>query len=370
MRFDSARKFKIIEDSNGFLVAEGVIASAGEKLVYKDGVETISESALFQNMDEWEGLPLCLYHPDALLTPDTAQKHQVGSVVKAWRQDNELWTRFKVTAKTALDAVKSGVRGLSAGYLAQLDGSTQVGRSNNHLALCPVGRSPSSGIRADERRDSFDLNNEVNNMYAIKFPNGKEIKLDCSEAESQLLQGQIDGLSSRADEAEGSLVAVNDFMCQHFDMEEKTDMSKKLDMMKDKLAQMKKDGEDTEKLQAQYDQLQEKIKKSKGKMDSDELSEIFDTHEKALKLNHEIKIRKDSGEIKTSRELAVEAMPNIKMDDKSDIYVMARLDTTIEHIDSKNVQNQRGNVQRNDSKPVLTVQQMSDQKFFNGNQEK
>lgn len=369
MRFDSARKFKIVEDSNGFLVAEGVIASAGEKLVYKDGVETISESALFQNMDEWEGLPLTLNHPKTLLTPDTAQKHQVGSVVKAWRQDNELWARFKVTAKTALDAVKSGVRGLSAGYLAQLDGQTQVGRSNNHLALCPVGRSPSSGIRADERRDSFDLNNEVNNMYTIKFPNGKEIKLDCSEAESQLLQGQIDGLSSRADEAESSLVAVNDFMCEHFDMEEKTDMAKKLDMMKDKLEQMKKDGEDTEKLQAQYDELQEKMKKSEGKMDSNELSEIFDTHEKALKLNHDIKIRKDSGEIKTSREIAIEAMPNVKMDDKCDIYVMARLDSAIENIESDNVRKQRGNSQRIDSKNTQTVQQRADSAFYNGTEE-
>ena len=350
MRFDSARKFKIVEDSNGFLVAEGVIASAGEKLVYKDGVETISESAIFQNMDEWEGLPLTLDHPKTLLTPETAQKHQVGSVVKAWRQDNELWARFKVTAKTALDAVKSGVRGLSAGYLAQLDGQTQVGRSNNHLALCPVGRSPSSGIRSDERRDSYDLNEE-SKMPTIKFPNGKEIKLDCSDAEAELVQSQVDTMQA------------------NFDMSEE-DGKKKLDDMKAELAQMKKDGEDTEKLQAQYDALQEKMKASEGKMDSNELSEIFDTHEKALKLNHEIKIRKDSGEIKTSRELAIEAMPNVNMDDKSDVYVMARLDTIIETIDDDNVRKQRGNGQRNDSKPGLTVQQKADQKFFHGNQEK
>lgn len=347
MRFDAARQFKIVEDANGFLVAEGIIATAGEKLVYKDGVETVSESALFGNMDEWGGLPLTLQHPKTLLTPDTAQSHQVGSVVKAWRQDNELWARFKVTTKKALDAIKSGLRGLSAGYIAELDGKTQVGRVNNHLALCQVGRSPSSGIRADERRDSYDLNNEVKNMYVIKFPNGKEIKLDCSEAESQLIQGEVDAMQVK------------------FDMSEE-EGKKKLDEMKGKLEQMKKDGKDTEKLQAQYDALKGEMEKSKGKMDSNELSGIFDTHEKVLKLNPEIKIRKDSGEIKTSRELACEAMSEVKFNEKSDDYVMARLDSTIEFSQDSNLQKQRGTNQRNDSKTGLTVQQKADQAFYNG----
>lgn len=329
------------------MVAEGIIASAGEKLLYRDGVETISEDALFSNMDEWGGLPLTLSHPKDLLTPETAQKHQVGSVVKAWRKDNELWARFKVTTKKALDAVKKGLRGLSAGYIAELDGKTQVGRINNHLALCQVGRSPSSGIRADERRDSYDLNNEVNTMYVIKFPTGKEIKLDCSEAESQLIQGEVDAMKA------------------NFDMSEE-EYKEKLDGMKKDMEQMKKDGKDTEKLQAQYDAMKAEMEKSKGKMDTGELSEIFDTHEKALKLNPEIKIRKDSGEVKTSRELAEEVMPEIKFDDKSDDYVMARLDSTIEFSQDENLKKQRGNGERKDSNLGLTVQQKADQAFYNG----
>lgn len=370
MRFDAARQFKIVEDKNGFIVAEGVIATAGEQLRYRDGTETISESALFESMDEWEGLPLTLTHPKSLLTPETAQSHQVGSVIKAWRQDNQLWARFKVTAKKALDAIKGGMRGLSAGYLAKLDGNIQVGRVNNHLAVVGLGRSPSSGIRADERRDSYDLNNEVNSMYVIKFPNGTEIKLDCSEAESQLLQGEVNSLSARADTAESSLVLVSDFFTEHFDMEEKEDMSKKLDMMKDKLEKMKKDGENTEKLQAEYDTMKEKMEKAKGKMDSNELSEIFDTHEKAQKLVPEIKIRKDTGEVKTSRELAIEALPEVKFDGKSDEYVFARLDATLELSADENLRKQRGTGQRQDGEPQLTVQQRADQAFYNGTEEK
>lgn len=364
MRFDAARRFKIIEDANGFITAEGVIATAGEKLVYRDGIETISENALFENMDEWEGLPLTLNHPNKLLNPSSVQKSQVGSVIKAWRKDNQLWARFKVTAKQALDAVRSGMRGLSAGYNALIDeNKVQIGRQNNHLAIVRTGRSPSSGIRADERRDSYDLNGETT-MLEIKFPNGKVIKLDCTEAEQQLMQDQVDALSARADTAEESLVKVSDFLSEHFDMEEE-DMSKKLDMMKEKIAKMKKDGENVEKLQAQYDAMKEKYDKSKGKMDSGELSEIFDTHEKVLKLNPEIKIRTDDGEIKTSRDLAVEAL-DMKLDEKSDEYVAARLDMEIEGIDDDNVRHQRSDNQDPKKQTKLTVQQKADAKFYKG----
>lgn len=369
MRFDVANtKFKIVEDGNGFITAEGIIATAGEKLRYLNSTETIGESALFESMDEWEGLPLTLNHPRTMLTPNSAPKHQVGSVVKAWRKDNQLWARFKITAKKAIDAVRSGVRGLSAGYLTNLDGATQVARQNNHLAIVPVGRSPSSGIRADERRDSFDINQEGKNMPVIKFPNGKEIRLDCSDAEAELMQGHIDALSARADTAETSLVSVSDFLSEHFDMEEDMDMSKKLDAMKEKIAAMKKDGGDITKLQAQYDALKEKLEKSKGKMDADELGAIFDTHEKALKLNAKIKIRKDTGEVKSMRELACEAMPEVKFDDKSDDYVMARLDASVEFASDKNVRNQRADGLEPPKSSSLTVQQKADKQFYHGNE--
>jgi len=350
LRCDAAQQFKILEDSNGFITAEGIIASAGEKLVYKDGTETVSESALFSNMDDWEGLPLTLTHPNSLLSPSTAQRHQVGSVIKAWRKDNQLWAKFKVTTKTALDSVRNGMRGLSAGYNVKLDeAKNQVERLNNHLAIVMIGRSPSSGIRSDERRDSFDIRD--NNMAMIKFPNGKTVKLDVSDSEVELLQGHIDSLAVRADAADKSLMD-----------------------MKEKLDKMKKDGENTDKLQATYDALFEKMKKSeedsKGKMDSADISAIFDTLEKAQTINAKIKLRKDDGTIKTSRELSVEAMHETKLDEKTDDYVAARLDAAIEFSADTNVRKQRGD-NGNDGKKEnkdsgLTVQQRSDNKFYTG----
>lgn len=365
MRFDAAQKFKILEDANGFITAEGVIATAGEKLYYKDAVETISENALFENMDSWEGLPLTLTHPKDLLNPTTAQKHQVGSVVKAWRKDNQLWAKFKVTTKTALDAIRQGMRGLSAGYNAFVDeNNIQQGRENNHLAIVEIGRSPSSGIRSDARRDSFDINHGVKDMPVIKFPNGKEVRIDCSEAEQQLVQANVDSLISRLDTAETSVSTVNKFLSKHFDVSEE-EASKKLDELGSKIEQMKKDGEDTEKLQAQYDEMKEKMEGNKGKMDSDELYSIFDTHEKALMLNPSIKIRKDSGEIKTARDLACEAMPTVKMDGKEDTYVMARLDAAIEYSKDGFTRQQRHDGKDIPSqKPKMTAQQRADAKFF------
>ena len=367
MRFDAAKQFKIVEDANGFIVAEGVIASTSDKLLYQDGVETIAESALFQNMDEWEGLPLTLQHPSngKLLTPETTGKNQVGSVIKAWREDNELWTRFKVTTKKAIDAVKGGLRGLSAGYDVALDeNKTQVARQNNHLALVRVGRAQSSGIRADER-ESFD-NNGGKIMPTIKFPNGKEMKLDCSDEQAELVQNQVDSLSARADDAEGSLVLVSDFMSQHFDSEEGSDMSKKLKDMKAKIDAMKAKGENYDALQAKYDAMKKEMEKSKSKMDSNEIGAIFDAHEKAVKLNPEIKMRKDSGDIKTIREIFEEALFDVKMDGKSDAYVEARIDFAIDNLPKNNIQSQRGNRNDSGSDDTLTVQQIADQKFYNG----
>ena len=125
-------------------------------------------------------------------------------------------------------------------------------------------------------------------MSVIKFPNGKESKLDCADAEAQLMQDQVDGLSTRADTAEQSLVTVNEFMVVNFDMEDDTPMNKKLDMMKAKIDEMKEKGENTEKLQAQYDELKSQSEKDKSKMDSNELVSLLDLHEKVQKLNPEI----------------------------------------------------------------------------------
>ena len=366
LRFDSARKFKIVEDDNGFIVAEGVIASAGEKLVYRDGIETVTESALFENMDEWSGLPLTLQHPRDLLTPETTQKHQVGSVVKAWRQDNELWARFKITVKSAVDAVKSGMRGLSAGYRVALDDAkNQIARSNNHLAICDVGRAQSSGIRADQR-ESFEIE-EGKSMPSIKFANGKEFKLDCSDAEATLIQQQIDGVETRADSAEKSLLAVDTFLSEHFDMSEE-DMTKKLDEMKTQIEQMKKDGEDFSKLQGQYDQLKEEQEKSKGKMDSGEMCAILDAHEKVVRVDSAIKLRKEDGSIKSADDLYREALisinKDIKLDGKNAVYVEARLDAALENLDADNVRKQRGEDFRKDSSDGLTVQERANQSFY------
>lgn len=369
MRFDSPTEFSITEDDNGFLVAQGVIATAGEKLVYKEGTEVIGESALFENMDSWVGLPVTLNHPrTGLLNPSNTKKHQVGSVTKVWRQDNQLWAKFRVTVKDAIDAVKSGMRGLSAGYRVVMDGSTQAARSNNHLAICGLGRSPSSGIRGDERRDSYDINGE--SPMIIKFPNGKEIKLDCSDAEYQLLQGQVDALASRADSVEAELVKVSDAISQHLDADEDMPISEKMLKMKMMMDKAKKDGEDITKLQAQCDELKAQSEKDKGKMDSADIDAILVAHEKAQRIDAAIKIRKDDGTIKTAKELMTEAVlkhdKDIKLDGKADGYLEARLDAALEVIDASNVRKQRqdGNGKPNGERK-LTVQERADEAFRN-----
>lgn len=156
IRFDAPNNLRIEQDASGFLMVSGVIASLSDKLNYNGTIETIAESALFDDMEQLEGTPLTLRHPKDFVTPETAQQYQVGSVVKAWREGDELWCKIKVTAKSAIDAIRiQGMRGLSAAYDVVMNGLTQVKRIMNHVALCSVGRAQSSGIRSDSR-DSFD----------------------------------------------------------------------------------------------------------------------------------------------------------------------------------------------------------------------
>ncbi|MGL4753827.1 MAG: hypothetical protein ACRCXB_15720, partial [Aeromonadaceae bacterium] len=229
-------------------------------------------------------------------------------------------------------------------------------------AICDLGRSPSSGIRGDERRDSHDINGEE--PMIIKFPNGKEIKLDCSDAEAQLLQSQVDALASRADEADGNLKKV----LAHLDAEEDTPISEKMLKMKMMMDKAKKDGEDITKLQAQYDELKAQSEKDKGKMDSSDIDAILTAHEKAQRIDSSIKLRKDDGTIKSSKELMTEAVTkhdkDIKLDGKSDGYLEARLDAALEHLDANNVRKQR---QDGSGKPAekKTVQERADEAFRN-----
>ncbi|MGL5280748.1 MAG: DUF2213 domain-containing protein [Plesiomonas shigelloides] len=379
LRFDSPQKFEIIEDANGYLLAQGVIASSGEQLIYRDGIETITDDALFENIDEWEGLPVTMEHPKSgLLNPSNTQKYQVGSVIKAWRKDNELWAKFRVTVKDAIDSVKSGLRGLSAGYKVALnaDGTKQIGRLNNHLALVETGRSPSSGIRSDERRDSYDINGE--HPMLIKFPDGATVKLDCADSEGQLLQTKIDALASRADAAEEEVKKVDKELTKVTDAEEDMPVSEKLLKMKMMMDQAKKDGESAEKLkelQGKYDEMKEQVEKSKEKMDSSEFTAIIDTLEKVQSIDPSIKLRTDSGKLKSECELIEEGLKahnkDVKLDsaDKGDAkYMRARLDAAIEVREMMNLSSQRPafNANRGDSgERKMTVQEKANRSFYN-----
>lgn len=150
-RYDSTNSITFEEDANGFLTVHGVVATAGERLIYKDGIETVAESGLFGKADALLGIPVTNDHPrSGLLNPSTAQAHQCGSVT-SWRKDGKsLKVSMKVTDANAIRDIKAGKMGISAGYTCKVDGNgNQVERTYNHIAIVQRGRSPSSGIRAD-----------------------------------------------------------------------------------------------------------------------------------------------------------------------------------------------------------------------------
>ena len=71
-------------------------------------------------------------------------------------------------------------------------------------------------------------------MVAIKFPDGTEVKLDCSDAEAQLLQNGVNAIAERADSAEEKYDEL-------FDEVMKLDEDDKEMSIGDKMKKLKKD---------------------------------------------------------------------------------------------------------------------------------
>lgn len=321
-------------DDNGYLRIDGYAAKAGV-LTYllPDGTirkEYVPAETLFNSdsLNSLIGAPVTVEHP-GVLNSDNASQHSRGSVPKADADGEKLKVGVVITAKDAIESVKSGKRQLSPGYRAELDftpgeyqgikyDAVQTRRVYNHLAIVssarggPECRLHLDSLKADGVSCAVEVTtqpttDEVTLMPTVKLTSGATVEVaDASTANA--LQNDLNQLSKRADAA-------------------------------DKMVDQTKYDE----LQGKYDALMAEMEKMKAdmgkKMDSDEIGSYIQTVESARKLKSDVEIKADGQYLPATGIMA--AALGIDAKDKSEEYIKGRFDHALELLGKDSIAKQR-----------------------------
>jgi hypothetical protein len=164
-------------DADGFLIAPGVIAKAGNVQEYHarelglDGDPTRlirlyrPREEVAKSASTFEGKPLTNNHPPGKwVTADNWRSYSVGDVSGVAMQGDDMCATLKVRDRAAIDAVMNGKAGLSNGYRFTFDEdktTTPEGAAvdgwmtniqGNHIAIVDRGRGGPGCVIADQER--------------------------------------------------------------------------------------------------------------------------------------------------------------------------------------------------------------------------
>jgi len=184
---------KARKDGNGFIHDTPVITKTGV-FIYHEPNGTIRKELRLpedvfhaDSLASYEGVPLTLQHPKGLVNPENSDKIPiVGSVLSQGIQDGN-----NVKAKIVIQSqkvVNSGMRGLSAGYIADVipevgvyEGQEYTHRQTNirlnHVAVC---KNPRAGSIARLNMDSNEIieeEKETDKMPKFKTDSGLEYEV-------------------------------------------------------------------------------------------------------------------------------------------------------------------------------------------------
>lgn len=127
----------------------------GDPLDYSTGPEYRTRDELQRIVDQLPGCKVTLLHPDAAIGGPRGEMSNdavVGVIVSARLDGDHAVATFVVHDEQALDAIRSGIKELSLGYLCGLDNARrQIGTRVDHLAIVPAARcGESCALRADQ----------------------------------------------------------------------------------------------------------------------------------------------------------------------------------------------------------------------------
>lgn len=333
VRFDYRKFEKATKTDAGFLKAPVYATRVGVfKYMKADGTilrEYRPAEEVFRpdSMESLAGVPLTNRHPAGLLNSKNAKSHMVGYTSdKVDREDLFIKTLVTITDEdTIKDVELKGIREVSCGYTCELemksgtfDGeeydAIQRNIKYNHLALVEKGRA-GRDVRLKLDADSAILDNELEKQN----DKGESMaKMKIGEAEFEVEAGVAQAIQTTLKEA-------------------KKDADDRVASKEKEVSEMKAKADAA---QAKLDEATEEIKKLKeAKLDEAKIQELVAKRAKLLETAKPF-LKADTdfsqmSELEIKKAVVLAKHPEVKLDDKSEVYVEARFDAILETKEEK-----------------------------------
>jgi hypothetical protein len=325
----NAKKIQWKED--GTFIAHAPITSIGVYVYSRENgtaheLRSYEEVFKEDSLKTLENLPITLHHPSDKITKENQKKHEVGRIIgniAHYDNDPRVYADLHITNKTAIKAaLSSGVKFLSCGYESKdlkIDGvflgmkydTIQTNIRYNHVALC---RKPRGDENLMIKLDGIE--------EALKFG---DAQTEFEETVSTINNGE-NNMTQKEDSGNSNAETIKMF----------ADMQTKLDGKEKELIAAKAE---TDKFKGEKDVLQAKCDSLASELKSLQDSFPSQIHELACKLStlrclvNEWGIEGLKADA-TEKEMKVAIISkhdkNFKADGKSEDYISARFDSTIE----------------------------------------
>lgn len=251
-------------------------------------------------------------HPDELVTLDNFARYAKGlSHTDARVQDFKLYVSMTITDKALIEKIRNGKREISIGFLSDIVAESgeyagqryeyvQRNIEINHIAIVDKGRAgPEVSIRGDSSAWQIEIEKGGDNQMATFKIDGKEYEIDSA------VKAHIEALQAKLDAAEMKV--------KEFDA-----LQGRFDATEAKLKAVEKELEEAKKNQLSADELDKKVKE-RVELITSAAKFLGDSFDFAGKTDREIK------------EAVIQKMkPDFKGDGKSDEYINAFFDATVE----------------------------------------
>ena len=326
----NAKKIQWKED--GTFIAHAPITSIGVYVYPKENGTThelrpYEEVFKEDSLKTLENLPMTLSHPDEIVNQENEKQYEVGRIIgniSHYDNDPRVYADLHITNKDAVKAaLAKGFKFLSCGYKSddiKADGvflgmkydTIQTNIKYNHVALC---RKPRGDENLMIKLDGIE--------EALKFD---EAQTEFEKLVSTTNNGEKDMTTPKEDSSNSNADTIKMFA----DMQAKLD-SKEKELIAANAAMEKTKGE-KDALQAKCDSLASELKSLQDSFPSE-------IHNMAYKLStlrnlvnewgiEDLKADATEKEIKIA--LISKLDKNFKADGKSDDYINARFDSTVE----------------------------------------
>jgi len=345
-RYDFQPLGKPVKTDEGFLKIPVFATRSGVfNYIKSDGTiirEFRPEDEVFKkdSMTSLSGMPFTNRHPVVMVDSTNAKEFMVGFTdTEVKKNGNMVETGVTVTDQSTIDEIENaGLREVSCGYSCDLEfinGKTPDGEhfdaiqrniKYNHLAIVDRGRAGSE-VRLRMDSDAAILDDLDNNKPSI-IDNTKstskgeimvKITLDGMEFEVESGLAQAINSSLKSNKAQGKTDAMGE--------------------VKATLEKAKTDSTEVEKLTAKVDTLEAENKELKEKkMDATEINKLVTKRagliETASLVLDSEEIKEDMSDLDIKKAVIAKKCPDLKMDEKSEIYIEARFDHIAETLEA------------------------------------